>query len=149
MVSRYLAKFDWYVLKPIWVLFIVLAGLYCFRQEWLIGVALIVMNFLVGMVAAGVHRGKTVAELAAGYPTRDDALAGDPGELSHEESFVVAKALLRLGWILGIAAVMLAIHHGIKFYFAIPVGLLVAWLGAAGIGIAFGLLAGAARRKSP
>ena len=68
MASRYLVKFDWYVLKPIWALFIVLACLYCFRQEWLIGVALIAMNFLVGMVAAAVHRGKTVAELAAGMP---------------------------------------------------------------------------------
>jgi hypothetical protein len=120
MASRYLAKFDWYVLKPVWVLFIVLACLYCFRQDWLIGVALIAMNFLVGMVAAAVHRGKTASDLAAGYPTRDDAFSGDPGELSPEESFVVGKALLRLGWILGIAAVILAIHHGMKTYLAIP-----------------------------
>jgi hypothetical protein len=149
MASRYLAKYDWYVLKPIWILLIVLACVYCFLQEWFMGLTLIAMAFLVAMVAASVHRGKTAAELAAGYPTRGDALAGDSGELSHEDSFTVAKAQLRLGAILGITAVILAAHHGMKIYFAIPLGLLMAWVGFTGIMIVFGLLVGAARQGDP
>ncbi|MFI5091016.1 MAG: hypothetical protein ACHP7P_13240 [Terriglobales bacterium] len=131
-----------------WLSFIALACFYCFRHEWFIGLALIAMTVLVGMVAASLHGGKTAAELAAGYPTRGEAFASDSGELSHEDSVAIAKALLRLRWILGIAAVILAAHYGMKIYFAILLGLLVALAGAAGIGIAFSLLAGATRQRS-
>jgi hypothetical protein len=145
--GQHLARFDWYVLRPIWGTFIVLGCVYCFQQEWLIGGGLIAMNLLVGLVAAGVHKGKTAAELAAGYPAKGDAFSGDPGEISQHDSFVVAKSAFKLGWIIALAAVMLSIHHGVRTYLAIPLGLAIACFGGPAIAIAFGLLLFLARKS--
>jgi hypothetical protein len=44
-------------------------------------------------------------------------------------------AVSAAGYILGLSATVLSAHHGLSLYFAIPLGIPVAWLGAHLLGL--------------
>lgn len=126
--SGYLAKFDWFVLKPISIGLDIFAIIYFLKHQWLLGIFLIVMGFLVGVVAASLHKNKTTAELAAGHPKLSDAFKKETGSLDSEDSNRIGKATLGLVPILGIVVLVLSFYYKMWWYFAIPLSLLFAWL---------------------
>jgi len=66
------ARFDWFVLKPLWITFVVLSVYYFIAGAWIVGILMLLMDLLLGMAAASLHRGKSFSQLAAGYPTQEE-----------------------------------------------------------------------------
>ena len=94
MKTNIRAKFDWFVLKSLWVMFIVLAIYYFVQKSWLIGILMIVMDFFLGMIAASLHKEKNFHELAQGYPAREEAVGEITTEPTREEYYLVANLLM-------------------------------------------------------
>jgi len=123
------AKFDWFVLKPLWVTFIILAIYYFIHASWVIGIFMIIMDFILGMIAASVHKGKTFSELAEGYPLREDAMREITTEPTKEEHYFIAQATVKLMFLFFIVSLALTLHHGIRWYYSIGMSVLIGWLG--------------------
>ncbi len=129
METKIRAKFDWLILKPLWLIFIILAIFYFSQASWLIGILMIIMNFLLGMIAASLHKGKTFHELAQGYPTRDEAAREITTEPTEKEYYYLGKSIVKLMFLFFIASLILTFHHGLRWYYAIGLSVLIGWLG--------------------
>ena len=81
----------------------------------------------------GFSLGHWVVRLVGELGTTYSGRAG----LVSQEAGVVLKSLSKLTLILSIPAVTLLIHHGMAWYFAVPLGLVIGFLVTAGIGMAF------------
>src|SRR5438128_2394918 len=114
MVSAYRAQFDYIVLKPIWFLVLCWAGVSFYNKAWLAGLLYLIMLLALGYVGARLHKSLSFKELAAGTPSLADAsLRSDPTKLSYEDSRAVTSASLRVTFIIGIVASILAARaHG-------------------------------------
>jgi len=124
------AKFDWMVLKPLWALFIISAIYYFLQKAWLTGFSMIVMAFLLGIVAASLHKEKSFVELSEGQPSFEEAFGNtDTAALTDEELLPVSKSLMKLSPILFIASLILAKHYGLKLSYALGLSAVVAILG--------------------
>lgn len=140
MQNGYLEKFDWFILKPLWFFFIAEAIFFLFQRQWVVGVSLFVISHLIGMVAAALHASKSFSELA--HPTAKLAFQRELEPLGAEESYRIAKAAARVGYIIGLAFFILSIHYElIRWYFALPLSILIAWICRGVVGIFFALLA--------
>lgn len=129
MVTNFRAKFDWFVLKPLWVVFIILAVYYFSQGSWFIGSLMIIMDFLLGMIAASLHKGKTFHDFAQGYPTRDEVSRELETGPTDEELYFVWKSISKLMFLFGICSLILTFHHGVKWYYAIGLSVLIGCLG--------------------
>lgn len=148
MNEKRFARFDWIILNPLWVIFIVLACFYCFHQAWLVGISMIGINLLIGVVGASLHKNRSVRELTAGYPKPEDAFGRECEEITGNEStFVIARAAMGIGVIIGIAAMILLKHHGIRLLWAVILGAVGAWLGMCMIIMVFGISEWFSRRS--
>ena len=122
------AKFDGFVLKPIWLLFIVVAMYYFIQKEWLIGILMLTMDFFLGMIAAALHKEKSFSELSHGYPTRKDLSL--PDQMSEwDENRAVGIAYMRLVFLISVASLILCFHHGLRWYYCLGTAILVGWFG--------------------
>jgi hypothetical protein len=121
------ARFDWFVLKPMWLFFIALAIYYFIQKEWLIGVLMIAMDFFLGMIAASLHKEKSFSELAGGYPTAKDI--GEDTTVQKSEYRDMASAYMKLGFLVFVASFILCFHHGFRWYYCLGIAVLVGWLG--------------------
>src|SRR5438034_123548 len=66
MIEPHLRRFDWLVLKPVWLGLIGLACALLFQAHWLAGGAMFVLALLgVGAIGASLHRERSFGELAA------------------------------------------------------------------------------------
>ena len=137
MKNNISAKFDWLVLKPIWIVFIILTIYYFTQRTWLVGILMLIMNFLLGIIAASLHKGKTFHDLAQGYPTRKEATTELAVEPLDKEYYFIGKAFVKLMFLFFIAAFMLTFHYDLKWYFALGISLLISWLGPLFFGIPF------------
>ena len=137
MKNNISAKFDWLVLKPIWIVFIIFAIYYFTQRSWFIGILMLIMDFLLGMIAASLHKGKTFHELAQGYPTRKEATTELSAEPSEKEYYFIGKAFVKLMFLFFIASLILTFHYGLKWYFALGISLLIGWIGPLILGIPF------------
>ena len=137
MKNNIFSKFDWLVFKPIWIGFIILAIYYFTQRSWLIGILMLMMDFLLGMIAASLHKGRTFHELAQGYPTRKEATVELTAEPLEKEYYSIGKAFVRLMFLFFTASLILTFHYGLKWYFAFGISLLIGWLGPLVFGIPF------------
>jgi len=130
MIEPYLRRFDWLVLKPVWLGLIGLACALLIRAHWLAGFAILVLALLgVGAIGASLHRERSLGGLSAGYPSRLRLAERLTSAIDHETSYRIASAVMKLGLVLAAAAVVLAIHFTLRWYFVVLLGGLVAWLG--------------------
>jgi len=129
METNIRAKFDWFVLKPLWVIFIILAIYYFIQSSWFIAILMITMDFLLGMIAASLHKGKTFHELAQGYPTREEAAREITTEPTDEEYYFVGKSIVKLMFLFFVASSILTFHYSLRWYYAIGASVLIGWLG--------------------
>jgi hypothetical protein len=53
---------------------------------------------------------------------------GPPSRLSDEEIHALVQTLVRLGYTAAVAAAVVAISSGLKFYWALPIGLGLGWI---------------------
>lgn len=139
METNIRAKFDWLVLKPLWVIFVILAIYYFSQGSWFIGILMIIMDFLLGMIAASLHKGKTFREFAQGYPTHGEVIREITTEPTEEEYHFSSKAIVKLMLLFFVASLILTFHHGLRWYYAIGASVLIGWLGPLLWAIPFGL----------
>ena len=142
MKSSYLAKFDWIILKPLWFLFVLIAIYYFIYTEWIMGILMIIIDFLIGLVASSLHRNVSTAKLFVGEPKISFLFERENEELKFEESNKIAQATFKLGIVIGIASLILLIHHKIIWYFSVLISIGIGWLSLTLIGLIFGLFAG-------
>lgn len=96
MKTNIRAKFDWLVLKPLWLIFIILAIYYFVQGSWVVGISMIIMDFLLGMIAASLHKEKNFHELKEGYPSYEDAMREMVTEPTDEEYYFLGKSIVKL-----------------------------------------------------
>ena len=126
---------DVYILKPLWLLYLILAGVYLYEKELLMGLFVAAMGFLFGVISRVLRRSIASLDFEAEPSPSED----DPHDVSKtmtlEKASTVSTAVSAAGYILGLTATILSAHHGLRLYFAAPLGILVAWLGAHLLGL--------------
>lgn len=99
-------KFDRIVLKPLWLIFIILALYYFFQTEIIMGLLMIGLGFSMGIVGAGLHPERSAKELSEGFGENKEE------HLSEQEtSLLLGRAVIKTVLIVVIAAIILAVHH--------------------------------------
>lgn len=116
--------FDRYVLKPLWVLYIVLFIIYFIEGVWVLGGFLVVMWFLVSVIGQGLHPAMTPKEMLKGTtPTKEEIdNAPDPDNMSDEEAMLISKASFRTAGLIGMTVIGISLFHGARWYYAALIG---------------------------
>ncbi len=138
MPGGYAAKFDWFILKPLDVAGLVVSAVYILHSGWIAGSILLLLTFAVGMVASGLHRTTSTAELFAGHPWARLAFQRETEPLGPDESVRIAKATMRLCVLLGCAALVLSLHHHLRWFYAVPLAFAAYFLASVAATLAFG-----------
>ena len=102
-----------------------IAGIiYLFNKEWFIGIFLIVMGFLMTSIVMSLkhNRTKSMKELSEGNAFNEN---DKRNELTTEEADEIGRGINQAAYILGITAAVLFFHYDFKWYFAIPIGLVI------------------------
>jgi hypothetical protein len=129
METNIRAKFDWLVLKPLWVIFIILAIYYFIHGSWFIGILIIIMDFLLGMIGASLHKEKTFHELARGYPSREETTNDITTEPTKQEFYYISRAFIELMVLFFVASLILTFHHRLRWFYAIGASIVIGWVG--------------------
>jgi hypothetical protein len=129
MVNVKVGLYDRYVLKPLWVLYIILILRYFIGGAWLIGSILVLIWFLISVIGQALHPNMTTLEMARSTTPSDDEINNDPNpdELSDIETVLINKANLRVAGLIGITAIVISWHYSVKWYFTTLIGC-GAWL---------------------
>jgi len=111
--SRATRFFETIILRPLSIVFLALAGASLLKTAWVLGIGMAICWFLVGVIGQSLPHRKAQAfpELAGGSTS-----APHDRVLSHEESFALAKAVMRAGAVVGFAAFALAWEGGLRWY---------------------------------
>lgn len=118
------------VLKPLSITYLFLTIAMAVSAAWLIA-ALCALAWLVnGTIGASLHKSRTFTELTQG--TIQHMQKGPRLPVSWAESRQLASILLRATTILGVVLAGLLLHYPLRWYVALPVALLAAWLFMAG-----------------
>lgn len=126
---------DAYILKPLWLLYLILAGVYLYEKELLMGLFVAVMGFLFGVISRVLRRWIATSDFdAEPSPSEDDSRDASK-TITPEEASTASTAVSAAGYILGLTATILSAHYGLRLYFAVPLGILVVWLGAHLLGL--------------
>jgi hypothetical protein len=126
---------DGYILKPLWLLYLILAGVYLYAKELRVGLFVAAMGFLFGVVSRFLRGSIATSDFDAEPSPAEDDLPDSYQPMTLEEASAASKAVSAAGYILGLTGTILSAHHGLSLYLAIPLGILVAWLGAHLLGL--------------
>lgn len=133
------------VLRPMCIVYLVSAGVYFLKSKWWIGAFLMLIVFFVWFLWKWVQW-TIVTGAYVGPPAETENEAEDEPEeeipeshypMSYEEADIISTTMTAIGYTLGLTAIALSIHYGMRVYLAIPLGLLTAWLGAYVVGKGF------------
>lgn len=126
---------DSYILKPLWLVYLILAGVYLYERELRMGLFVAAMGFLFGVASRVLRWSITTSDFDAEASRSEDDQPDVSKPMTLEEASAASKAVSAAGYILGLTATILSAHHGLSLYFAVPLGILVAWLGAHLLGL--------------
>jgi hypothetical protein len=126
---------DAYILKPLWLLYIILAGVYLYEKELRMGLFVAAMGFLFGVISIVLRRSIATSDFDAEPSPSEADQPNDSKPMTFEEARTGSMAVSAAGYILGMTATILSGHHGVSLYFAIPLGILAVWLGAHFLGL--------------
>ena len=127
------------VLRPMWIGYLISAGVYFLNSRWGIGSFLLLMVFFVWFLWKWLQW-TIVTEAYVGPPAEsedEDEMPESFHPMSYEEAEIISTALTPIGFIFGLTTIVLSIHHGMRVYLAIPVGIIIAWLGTYVVGKGF------------
>jgi len=141
MKSGYLKKYDWIILKPLWLLFIVATLFYFVNGEWFMGGVMILLDFLIGIIASSLHSSIASSELFSGYPPASTSFQREDNILGIEESRKIGKATIQVSIVLGITIFIVSIHYNTSWYYSVLFSVIGSWLSMIIIGLFFGLIA--------
>lgn len=102
--------FDRYVLKPLWVIYIVLCLMYFIKGAWLIGGSLIVMLYFIGVIGAALHPNMTTAEMMHGTTPSKEDINNDPNHdnITDIEAILMSRAIHKIALLNGITAIVIS-----------------------------------------
>ncbi len=131
MASVYVQLYDQRIVKPIWILHLVLAVLYFVYGNWDIGCFLMIMWFLLMLVSKALKAEPPKIELPQDKaPSSTDAVIVPHG-LNHADSFMITRANFRITRLLGLTVTVLAWHFGFQWYIAVILGIISMFLSKA------------------
>jgi hypothetical protein len=129
-------RFELLILRPLGIAYLVAIIVCLVKTAWILSVVMLVCQILTGVIGQSLpHRkGQTFSELASGktLPTKD-------GEISHDDFFALAKAIISLAFIIGLSGFAIGWTIGLHWYwilllafgsyiiFALFAALLSAW----------------------
>jgi hypothetical protein len=122
-VANHVDRYEGMILRPLSISVDLLGVHYLLNKEWLAaGIAFFWGIFWIGGVVGGatLRRDRSSYELA--HPPKP-VIGGEFSELSHDDSYVLAKAVLKLSWMGFIPEMLLCFHHDMKWYVAAPVSI--------------------------
>jgi hypothetical protein len=116
------------ILKPLWLGFLILAIVYFLQGAWVVGVTFCVALLALGLAGQALHPKRTLEQLAK-EPLTAEQQGNSPKDINWPESRSIGKVLLITSAVVGVCASVLAAHYGLAWYFYLPLGLLIAWIG--------------------
>jgi len=122
-VANHVDRYEGMILRPLSISVDLLGLHYLLNREWwAAAIAFFWGIFWIGGVVGGaiLRADRSFQELA--HPPKPVA-GGEFPELSHDESYVFAKAVLKLSWMGFIPEMLLCFHHDLKWYVAAPVSI--------------------------
>ena len=127
--SKFLDRYEGMALKPLSMTLSIFGLWYLSDFQWLASaVAFGSSVFLIGGIASSMKRDRSTSELLNPPEPENGPLAC----ISPDESMLFGRAMVKLyvlGWI---PFLLLTIHHGVKWYWAVPVSLIgnvaIVWL---------------------
>jgi hypothetical protein len=128
-------RFEVLILRPLDVCLIIAAVISLFHKEWIFGLFLLIVGFLIGAIGQGLphHRHETAKELAHEGPAPSevfrDAPDGQPSErLDPDEGHAMASASIKTSVILASVIAVTFTHFDYKWYTTAAASILVAIL---------------------
>ncbi|SRR6266404_2878177 len=128
-------RFELLILRPLDVCLIVGAVISLFHKEWIFGLFLLVVGFVIGAIGQGLphHRQDTAKELAEGRPAPSDVFRDAPegqpsGRLDPDEGHAMASASIKTSAVLALIVAVTFVHFDYKWYMAALASILVAIL---------------------
>ena len=122
-VANHVDRYEGIILRPLSTSFDILGLHYLLNGEWWAAAIAFFWGIIwIGGVVGGatLRRDRTSKELA--NPPKP-VVGGELTELSHDDSFLIGKAIAKLSWMGFILGTLLCFHHGLKWYVAVPVSM--------------------------
>lgn len=122
--NKYTKVFEIFILKPLWLCYLLAMIFSLIQQEWLIGIFLFLMLFYLGWIGgAVVNKGKTFKELSK--DTLFEGITSDEDNLTQEKAWHLGETVAYTSYAIALTAIVIAFKYGYKFYISIPVGIVV------------------------
>ncbi len=125
MASVYVKLYDQRIVKPVWIIHLVLAVLYFVYGYWDIGCFLMIIWVLLLFVSKALKAEPPKIELPADKATDTVIL---PQGLNHADSFMITRANFRITRLLGLTLTVLAWDYGFQWYIAVILGIMSMFL---------------------
>lgn len=121
MARGRVGRYERLILMPLSIILALAVIAYLFQRSWSIAVFVGVMWLVVGAVGQAVNRAKAVSELIEGSTSQERFSAISP-EPTPEETMQIGKLCLITFWVVAIVVSVLAHHHGLRWFLAVPAG---------------------------
>jgi hypothetical protein len=125
-LARTLDRGEVMVLKPLSMTYLLLAVAFAFSSAWLVAAVCVIAWLLNGAIGASLHRGRSFTELSEG--TLEYMQKGPRAPLSEDEPRRLASVLLGASTILGGVLVVTLVWYSLRWYFALAVAFVAAWV---------------------
>ncbi|MGA8027346.1 MAG: hypothetical protein WB992_09370 [Bryobacteraceae bacterium] len=122
-VANHVDRYEGMILRPLSISVDALGLHYLLHGEWwAAAIALFWGIFWIGGVVGGATLRADRSSQELTHPPKPVA-GGEFPELSHDESFLLAKAVGKLSLMGFLPEMLLCFHHGLKWYIAAPVSI--------------------------
>ena len=120
--------YDFYILKPLWLLFVILAVFYLYHRDWFSGFCFFLVWFGVGGIGGQLYPEISARELTKGsFPSEGEVANVFKGLLSPRESLLIAKTSLKLSILIGFSSLIVLWHYNLRWYLIIILGVLIGY----------------------
>lgn len=125
-----LAAYDDWFLRPLDIGLIVVALVYLYHRAWLLGLFLLLFGGNLGLVGQALNKEKSFGELAhkRHWLRMAEFIAWAREKLEPDDSIILGKAVIGTSALLALSSGLIAIHQGMRSYFAIPLGIAFGFL---------------------
>jgi CheY-like chemotaxis protein len=136
---------DYFFLKPLAIIYGCLMLVFLFKTAWLVAAWFVLAWLINGAAGASLHPKLTVAELARqSWPV--NVQPKPDGELSHEDSFRIARALFTAAAVCAVSGFIVSRHSGFVWWIALLVSVAVLF-GSLALGISPVIVLGSIARR--
>ena len=111
-----------------WGLCLIALVVYLCLKAWYLSGALAACCLIIGAIGAALPHNRTKSFTDLAHPESDEGGEDIAGRDSHAESFQTARCMIPVSIVIGILAVVVGAHHGLKIYLALLLGLVAGWL---------------------